>query len=402
MEPMHPGDPSPSGTRVPEDHRLARAALMRMAEAGDRVMGRLIAWCGPLRALEQARRGSLDPEFAAAEAERTRRRIDLTQLAESWAARHADPDADPEADLAAGRERGARLIVPGDAEWPTQLDDLDDAAPLGLWLNGRANLRLSCLRSVAIVGARAATPYGVQVAAQLGSELSIRGWSVVSGGAYGIDAAAHRGALAGGAPTVAALACGVDVCYPRAHEDLFGVIRSHGVIISEWPLGSHPTRTRFLVRNRVIAALSRGTVVVQAALRSGALNTATHASGLNRHLMAVPGPITAETSEGCHALIRQGKAVCVTSADEVIELVGSIGGDLAPERRGPVLPRDGLNDETRRVLEAVPARGGAGPAVIAVSAGVGLTTALECLGALASAGFVEAVPRGWRLRRQPP
>ncbi|MEZ0076808.1 DNA-processing protein DprA [Planotetraspora sp. GP83] len=380
-----------------EDDRLARVALMRIAEAGDPVMGRLIAWYGPRSALDQARRGTLEPEFARREtelAEASRRRLNLEQLVAGWAARQADPAAD----LAQGRRRGARLIIPGDPEWPTQLDDLGDYRPYGLWLDGEANLRFTCLRSVAIVGSRAATPYGVTVAAEFGSRLADEGWSVISGGAYGIDGAAHRGALAGGSPTVVVLACGTDVCYPRAHEDLFRAVRSQGVVISEWPPGVHPTRPRFLVRNRVIAALSRGTVVVQAAVRSGALNTATHASTLNRQLMAVPGPITSENSEGCHVLIRQGKAVCVTSVEEVIELVGSIGADLAPERRGPVRPRDGLDDETRRVLEAVPARGGAGPATIAVAAGVDMTTALSCLGSLTAAGFVEPVARGWRLR----
>lgn len=380
-----------------EDDRLARVALMRVAEAGDPVMGRLIAWYGPRGALDQARRGALEPEFARREkelAEASRRRLNLEQLVAGWAARQADPAAD----LAQGRQRGARLIIPGDPEWPTQLDDLGDYRPYGLWLDGEANLRFSCLRSVAIVGSRAATAYGVTVASEFGSRLADEGWSVISGGAYGIDGAAHRGALAGGSPTVVVLACGTDVCYPRAHEDLFRAVRSQGVVISEWPPGVHPTRPRFLVRNRVIAALSRGTVVVQAAVRSGALNTATHASTLNRQLMAVPGPITSENSEGCHVLIRQGKAVCVTSVEEVIELVGSIGADLAPEPRGPVRPRDGLNDETRRVLEAVPARGGAGPATIAVAAGVDMTTALSCLGSLMAAGFVEPVARGWRLR----
>lgn len=388
---------------VPEDHareeeRAARAALMRMAEAGDPVMGRLIAAYGPVAALEQARRGGLEPEFVrreAALASASRRRLDLTRLVAGWAARYTDP----EALLTAGLEQGARLVVPGDAEWPTQLDDLADRRPFGLWLDGRANLRFACLRSVSIVGARAATAYGTTVASDLGSGLGERGWSVISGGAYGIDGAAHRGALAAGAATVAVLACGTDVCYPTAHEELFRAVRSHGLVISEWPLGFHPTRPRFLVRNRVIAALSRGTVVVEAAARSGALNTGGHAADLNRHLMAVPGPVTSETSVGCHVLIREGRAVCVTSADEVIDLVGSIGTDLAPHPRGPVLPRDALNDETRRVLEAVPARGGTGPAAVAVAAGVDLTTALACLGGLAAAGFVEQSNRGWRLRR---
>ncbi len=384
---------------VSEPETLAYVAIMRMAEPGDHVMGRLIRRCGVVAAADQARRGVIDPEFVSEETRRARaagRLPTLERLAASWAARYTDPARD----LAEGRERGARLVVPGDPEWPTQLDDLGDTRPYGLWLHGQVNLRFACLRSVAIVGARAATAYGVQVASELASGLGDRRWTVISGGAYGIDAAAHRGALASGMPTVVVLACGTDVCYPTAHQDLFRVVRSQGVVISEVPMGSRPTRPRFLVRNRLIAALSRGTVVVQAAVRSGALNTATHANELNRHLMAVPGPITLEVSEGCHDLIRQGRAVCVTSAQEITELVGTIGGDLALVRRGPAHPRDGLNDETRRVLEAVPTRVGAGPAAIAVSAGVDLSTALSCLGALAVAGFVEQTDRGWRLRRE--
>ncbi|MFF4778789.1 DNA-processing protein DprA [Microtetraspora fusca] len=384
---------------VPEAEILARVAIMRMAEPGDQVMGRLIARYGAVAAAAQAQRGVLPAEFVSEEIGRARaagRPPTLDRLAASWVARYADPVRD----LADGREQGARLVVPGDPEWPTQLDDLGDRRPYGLWLHGTVNLRFACLRSVAVVGARAATAYGVQVASELASGLGDRRWTVISGGAYGIDAAAHRGALASGMPTVVVLASGTDVCYPTAHQDLFQVVRSQGVMISEVPMGSRPTRPRFLVRNRLIAALSRGTVVVQAAVRSGALNTATHANELNRHLMAVPGPITSEVSEGCHDLIRQGRAVCVTSVQEITELVGTIGGDLALVRRGPAHPRDALNDETRRVLEAVPTRVGAGPAAIAVSAGVDLSTALSCLGALAVAGFVEHGDRGWRLRRE--
>ncbi|MFF3666779.1 DNA-processing protein DprA [Microtetraspora malaysiensis] len=385
---------------VPEAELLARVAIMRMAEPGDQVMSRLIARYGAVAAADQARRGVLAAEFVSEEINRARaagRPPALDRLAASWAARYADPVRD----LAEGREQGARLVVPGDPEWPTQLDDLGDRRPYGLWLHGTVNLRFACLRSVAVVGARAATAYGVQVASELASGLGDRRWTVISGGAYGIDAAAHRGALASGMPTVVVLACGTDVCYPTAHQDLFQVVRSQGVVVSEVPMGSRPTRPRFLVRNRLIAALSRGTVVVQAAVRSGALNTATHANELNRHLMAVPGPITVEVSEGCHDLIRQGRAVCVTSVQEITELVGAIGGDLALVRRGPAHPRDALNDETRRVLEAVPTRVGTGPAAIAVSAGVDLSTALSCLGALAVAGFVEHGDRGWRLRHEP-
>lgn len=172
------------------------------------------------------------------------------------------------------------------------------------------------------------------------------------------------------------------------------------MVISECPPGVHPTRARFLIRNRLIAALSRGTVVVEAAVRSGALNTAAHALTLNRHLGAVPGPITSEMSAGCHKLLRERKAVCVTSPDEMIDLVGVMGDDLAPHLQVQARPRDKLNEVTKRVLDAIPARGGAGPASIAVAAGVGLDATLSALGGLAAAGYIERSANGWRLCRQ--
>ncbi|WP_346151443.1 DNA-processing protein DprA [Nonomuraea recticatena] len=382
---------------------LARAALMRAADVGDVIMGRLVRLYGSAATVEMIFRGILPEDFVEKE---TARRGDpehaaaLDRRLRAWQARLQA--AAPAADLEAGHQAGARLVIPGTAEWPTQLDALGHSRPLGLWVHGSADLRYSCLRSVAMVGARSATAYGVHVAAEFGIGLSEANWTIVSGGAYGIDGAAHRGALAGPAPTIAVLACGTDVCYPSAHHDLFAAIRRQGAVVSECPPGVHPTRARFLIRNRLIAALSRGTLVVEAAVRSGALNTATHAANLGRHLAAVPGPITSEMSLGCHKLLRERNAVCVTSPAEMIELVGMIGDDLAPTPRGPVVPRDTLNDETRSVLDAVPSRGGAGPASIAVAAGVDLKTALSCLGGLAAAGYIERVPKGWRLRRGHP
>ncbi|MEU7898493.1 DNA-processing protein DprA [Nonomuraea sp. NPDC049152] len=376
---------------------------MRAADVGDPVMGRLVRSQGTTAAVEAILRGTLPGEFVAREniAEHGPSRIaELHRRFHAWRARLEI--ADPVADLETGHRAGARLVIPGSAEWPTQLDALGHSRPLALWVHGSADLRFSCLRSVGMVGARAATAYGVHTAAEFGVALSEAGWTVVSGGAYGIDGAAHRGALVGDAPTIAVLACGTDVCYPSGHHELFAAIREHGALVSECPPGVHPTRARFLIRNRLIAALSRGTLVVEAAVRSGALNTAGHAVSLGRHLAAVPGPITSEMSMGCHKLIRDRKAVCVTTPEELIELVGLIGDDLAVAARGPVMPRDALNEVTRRVLDAVPSRGGAGPASIAVSAGVDLTTALSCLGGLAAAGYVERVPKGWRLRRGKP
>jgi DNA processing protein len=235
----------------------------------------------------------------------------------------------------------------------------------------------------------------------MAATLAERGWTVVSGGAFGIDGCAHRGVIGADGVTVAVLACGVDRDYPPGHHGLFRAIRARGATVSEWPPGRMPTRPGFLVRNRVIAALSRGTVVVEAARRSGALNTARHARDQGRPLMAVPGPVTSTLSAGCHEIIRDWGAICVTGARDVIEVL-SFAGDEPPGRaRGPVLPRDALDPVTRQVLEAVPARAGRGPARIAVVAGVGFDTAMRCLGALAAAGFVERSDRGWRMRSGP-
>jgi DNA processing protein len=316
-----------------------------------------------------------------------------------WAARAADMPTD--SDLASWQRRGIRLICPGDAEWPTQLQALGDTGPYALWLRGSADLRFGCLRSVSVVGSRAATAYGAHVGTEMAATLGERGWAVVSGGAYGIDGCAHRGALAAEGLTFAVLACGVDHPYPAGHAELFDAIAAHGALVSEWPPGRTPTRHGFLVRNRVIAALTRGTVVVEAGLRSGALSTARHARDLCRPLMAVPGPVTSAASAGCHEIIREWGAVCVTSAADVLDHVGLAGDHLSERRCGPVVPHDALDRLTARVLDAVPARGGAGPAAIAVSAGVDMDTAIRCLGALAAGGFVDRCEGGWRIRRPP-
>jgi DNA processing protein len=265
-------------------------------------------------------------------------------------------------------------------------------------VRGNADLRYACLRSVAVVGTRAATAYGSHVCGELSVALAEHGWTIVSGGAYGIDGCAHRGALAVGGVTVAVLACGVDYAYPLGHYGLFRAMRGKGATVSEWPPGRTPTKPGFLVRNRVISALSRGTVVVEAARRSGALNTARHAHDQGRPLMAVPGPVTSEQSAGCHEIIREWGAVCVTSAQDVMDLLSFSGEDTEQPLRAPVLARELLDPVQSRVLEAVPSQSGQGPARIAVAAEVDFDTVMSCLGALAAAGFVERCARGWRLR----
>ncbi len=430
--------------------RVARAALTFVAEPGDEAMGALLRTCSPAEIVAALTEGRMpragampggndggrtsDPRAAATRADGTDGpagvlfaaaapaaggdgrtgtpvafaapgdggdgRTSSPRLGRAlrrWAARLGE--VPPERTLDAWRQDGIRLVIPGDAEWPGQLDVLGDARPWGLWVRGNTDLRYACLRSVSVVGTRAATAYGAHVCTELAISLAERGWTVVSGGAYGIDGCAHRGALAAHGTTIAILACGVDCAYPPGHTELFREVREHGATVSEWPPGRMPTRHGFLVRNRVIAALSRGTVVVEAALRSGALNTARHACDQGRPLMAVPGPVTSAQSAGCHEAIREWGAVCVTGARDVVEMLSFAGDGPAQQPRGPVLPRDLLDKVTSRVLEAVPARAGRGPARIAATAGVDFDTVMSCLGALAAAGFVERCDRGWRLRR---
>lgn len=251
--------------------------------------------------------------------------------------------------------QGIRAVIPGDSEWPGGFDDLGVNAPVCMWARGQVRKSgLGPERSVAIVGSRAATSYGVSAASEMAANLARRGATVVSGGAFGIDAAAHRGALAEG-HTVAFLACGLDELYPRSHADLLTRIINHGALYSEAPIDTRPTRWRFLARNRLIAAASGVTVVVEAAWRSGALSTASHADGLSRPVAAVPGPVTSAASSGCHRLIRERGAVLVTGADDVAELIGECGSTAADK---PQILSDVelLGSSDRLVYDGIPPR----------------------------------------------
>ncbi|MER6538216.1 DNA-processing protein DprA [Streptomyces sp. 900105755] len=363
---------------------LDRVFLARVAEPGDETAGRWVRERGVHEVAARLREGGQPLPGAGAK---------------RWAgllARAAQ--ADPRADLAAAREAGARFVCPGDTEWPTQLDDLGDARPLGLWVRGLPSLRMWALRAVALVGARACTEYGAHMAAVLAAGLAERGWVVVSGGAYGVDGAAHRGALGAGGATVAVLACGVDRPYPRGHTELINRIAEQGLVVGELPPGEHPTPSRFVLRNRVIAALTRGTVVVEAAHRSGSLVTARAAQRLGRFTMGVPGPATSGLSAGVHELLR-GEAALVTDAAEVVELVGDMG-ELAPARRGPVLPRDLLEPAARQVLAALPGNRAASPEEVARGAQTSEDEAVARLYELRALGYVERHGDGWKLTRQ--
>ncbi len=222
---------------------------------------------------------------------------------------------------------------------------------------------------------------------------------MVSGAALGIDGAAHRGSLAAGGPTVAVLAGGLDVPYPISHARLLDQIAAEGSVVSESGFGAVPARHRFLTRNRVIAALSRGTVVVEAAVRSGARTTARYAEELNRVLMAVPGPITSAVSAGSNELLRTRQAVAVTRVEEVIEDLGRIGADLAPARVAEVRPHDGLSRRQAEVIETLPARRPVPVDEVARRCGLAPAEATAELGQLALLGMVERIDGGWRPTR---
>lgn len=319
--------------------------------------------------------------------------------------------------LDAMARQAVRVVVAGDPEFPTQLADLPEP-PLALWVRGPLDLRVTALRSVAIVGARACTPYGERATAGLAGGLAESGWAVVSGAAFGIDAAAHRAALAAEGPTVAVLACGIDRTYPRAHDALLCRIADSGAVVSELPPGSAPLKHRFLARNRLIAALSRGTLVVEAARRSGAIATANRALELGRVVMAVPGPITSMASSGTNRLLHERTARAVCDAAEVAALLlegdgsvdlgsGALPGSAAPARAGQ-LPLTGLADadlalrlaglpaEALAVHRALAPRAGREVQDVARLAGLPEAACLALLGLLEIAGLARRTPSGWR------
>jgi len=365
--------------------RLARVALGRLAEPGDPRFAGLVAELGAV-GLVDALIGQRDLGGLLA---------DVAGRVEAMG---------PERELERAERLGIRFLIPSDAEWPRQLDDLEGSEPLqnrcgvpfGLWVKGPVRLD-ELAGSVAVVGSRSATSYGGDVAADLAAVVARAGHPVVSGAAFGIDQAAHRGALAAGGRTVAVLACGVDRAYPAAHKTLIDHLGAHGAVVSEVPIGCSPTRLRFLARNRIIAALTRGTVVVEAAVRSGALNTANWAGRLNRTVLGVPGPVTSAPSQGVHQLIRSGAATLVTSGAEVLEMVGGAGEHLVEEPRARARPRDRLPWRDQQVLDAVPVSTGARADSIARTAGLGLLEVRSTLTRLERAGLVVAGEAGWRL-----
>lgn len=411
----------PEGSRLPaplceavQDELLARATLSRLSEPADPAACALVGALGGRGALAWLLAEGLGPDGAAHPAPRpplshagdaARASKAWRGAVERWAPRL--PALDIRRELGVLERLGGSLLIPGDPRWPAGLDELE-LPPHCLWVRGDAALLAQDLAvgeapTVALVGSRAATRYGERVATDMASELAAAGCVVVSGGAYGIDAAAHRGALATGR-TIAVSAGGVDRLYPAGNAALLEEVVRTGALVAEVPPGCQPARHRFLTRNRLIAAMTAGTVVIEAAWRSGALSTARHARDLGRPLGAVPGPVTSMESAGCHRLLRDG-AVCVTDARDALELISPVGAHdpdaarAADERERGAGLLDGLDPGPSAVLDAMPARSWTHPAAVARSAGLSEREALAALGLLELAGRVERDGPRWRRRR---
>ena len=367
--------------------RRAWAYLARVAEPPAAPVIDMIAALGVSEAAAAVRRRKVPDEY--------REVLAIT-------ASRADTDQ-AQADLDTAERIGARLVTPADDEWPAwslmALGQADTAArggePLALWVRGPARLDDIAAACVALVGSRAASSYGEHVTATVASGLCDNGFAVLSGGAFGIDGAAHRAALGSGGTTAAVMACGIDRDYPAAHAQLLREIARVGAVISEYPPGTTAAKHRFLTRNRLVAALGGATVVVEAGRRSGAANTAAWARKLGRPLGAVPGPVTSVTSVGCHQMIADQLATLVVDAAAVIRLVRPDGEGVMTGGRARAT--DALSAEQKRVHDALPARGAVTIGEIASSAGLELPAVRTALARLEVTGLIDGDGARWWL-----
>lgn len=381
---------------------FARASWTGIAEPGDRMAGELVAALGAERSLalviERATPTAIRDAFSLAASDAELTIGDLEAALDRWRPRVVSAAA--VIALRQAARYSARLLVPSDASWPAGFADLGLHSPIALWLRGNESTLETLGASIALVGARAATGYGEHVTMEASAGLVDRGYTIVSGAAYGIDGMAHRAALASSGQTVAFLAGGVDRFYPTGHDALLTRIVEAGAVVSELPCGSPPTKWRFLQRNRLIAAASQATVVLEAGWRSGSLNTAGHAATVGRPLGAVPGPVTSAASAGCHRLIREFDATLVTNADEMAELapLGATGEahfDAAGEHRA----EGGRSDDTR-VIDALSARAQRSSEDIARRAGLSVAAVQATLGAMQLEGSAVERENGW-IRKDP-
>lgn len=384
-------------TATAEDF-LARACWSGIVEPGDRVATALIDAVGAATALAMIVESLSIDQISERLHDRhgdgsgTPQPAELREAIVRWQPRLSLPRA--LATVRAAQHLGAKFIAPGGEHWIRALDDLGAHAPVGLWVRGNPERLDALTRSIALVGARAASGYGEHVAMDAASSLSNRNIAIVSGAAYGIDGAAHRATLASGGMTAAFLAGGIDRFYPSGHSALLSRIVTCGVVVSELAVGAAPTRWRFLQRNRLIAAASGATVVLEAGRRSGSLNTAGHAAALARPLGAVPGSVTSPGSAGCHRLLREYDAICVTDATEMAELIGETA--LATEN----VSAPDCSFANSRVLDALHARQVRSERDIAERSGLSPETVRAELGILNALGSAGEFPSGWI--RHPP
>lgn len=302
---------------------------------------------------------------------------------------------------------GAWLVTPADPLWPPQLNDLGPARPYGLWCRGdsRHLLDVASAPSVALVGSRDPSIYGMEATTHLAAELARRGYTVISGGAMGIDIAAHRAALTqqgSDLPTIAFMAGGLDRLYPAQNSDALNMIVDRGLIMSEVSVGNTPTRWRFLERNRLIAALARHTIVVEARWRSGALNTARHAMEIGRTLWAVPGQINSPNSVGTNRLLRDGLAQTLTEAADILEYDAAAGFELGTEhesewdRAASSSALDELTERQGRVWDDLSPRSYRGVDEIAAALGLSARDVMADLFHLGRCGLAESSGTSWR------
>ena len=302
---------------------------------------------------------------------------------------------------------GAWLVTPADPLWPPQLNDLGPARPYGLWCRGdsRHLLDVASAPSVALVGSRDPSIYGTEATTHLAAELARRGYTVISGGAMGIDIAAHRAALTqqgSDLPTIAFMAGGLDRLYPAQNSDALNMIVDRGLIMSEVSVGNTPTRWRFLERNRLIAALARHTIVVEARWRSGALNTARHAMEIGRTLWAVPGQINSPNSVGTNRLLRDGLAQTLTEAADILEYDAAAGFELGTEhesewdRAASSSALDELTERQGRVWDDLSPRSYRGVDEIAAALGLSARDVMADLFHLGRCGLAESSGTSWR------
>ena len=382
---------------VVDDDAAARIIWSSVVEPGDRVAGSMIGDFGAARALRrvlESDRASgatrpLPPASGLGPGVQSVSDAEMTEAFARWRARLESGNV--VAQIEAAVRLGVQVVLPGDDVWPVGLSDAGDHAPHALWLRGNRSTLAGTRRSVAVVGARASTGYGEHVTMDLVSGLVARGFVIVSGAAYGIDGMAHRAALADDGDTIAVLAGGIDRLYPSGHDALLQRIIANGAVVTEMPPGYSPTKWRFLQRNRLIAAMSSATVVVEAGWRSGSLNTAHHATAIGRPVGVVPGPVTSASSAGCHRLLREEPTMCVTTSQEIIELIDGPEPTAVAREVGA----DQLSDVETRALDAL-SSSPRSLAELAHKSGLAPQQLESALGVLSALGFAGENDTGWR------